>query len=108
MMTLLICTVSLLIFMTLLISFVCYKMAFFSQRKQKSAKSEEYPLPKGDIYKPYHSRMIDWMKETRSLPHKDFTITSFDNLKLHGRYYECKKRCTCGAYVSRIPRQRRT
>lgn len=90
MMTLLILIAALLIFMTLLISFVCYKMAFFSKR-QENPNPDEYPLPEGDIYKPYHNRMINWMKETRALPHKDFTVTSFDNLKLHGKYYECKK-----------------
>lgn len=89
-MTLLILIAALLIFMTLLISFVCYKMAFFSKR-QENPNPDEYPLPEGDIYKPYHNRMINWMKETRALPHKDFTVTSFDNLKLHGKYYECKK-----------------
>lgn len=91
MLTLLILIVSLLIFLSLVLSFVCYKTAFFSRRHTDSTGADEFPLPDGDIYKPYHSRMIDWMKETRALPHRDFTVTSFDGLKLHGKYYECKK-----------------
>lgn len=90
MLTIFILISAILIFMTLALSFVCYRMAFFSKR-QKNTDPNEYPLPEGDIYAPFHSRMIDWMKETRALPHRDFTIKSFDNLNLHGRYYECEK-----------------
>ena len=69
----------------LLITYWCYLMAFHADR---NAPQEEYPLPKGEIYEPYREKMIQWIKETREMPHEDVEITSFDGLKLRGRYYE--------------------
>lgn len=69
----------------LLITYWCYRMAFHADR---SAPQEEYPLPKGEIYEPFREKMIQWIKETRAMPHEDVEITSFDGLKLRGRYFE--------------------
>lgn len=72
----------------LLIAYVCYRMAFYMKDEYKIPK-EEYPIPNGEIYEPYREQMVGWMKQTRSLRHEEFWVTSFDGLKLHGKYYEC-------------------
>ena len=69
----------------LLVTYWCYRMAFYADR---SIPQEEYPLPKGEIYEPFREKMIQWIKETREMPHEDVEITSFDGLKLRGRYFE--------------------
>ncbi len=71
----------------LLITYVCYRMAFYMKDAHKIPK-EEYPVPAGQSYEPYRERMIGWMKQTRSLPREEFWVTSFDGLKLHAKYYE--------------------
>lgn len=73
--------------MVLLTSYICYRMAFYAP-KRKEKITEEFDLPKGKIYEPYYDKMIAWMKEVRNLPHENFSITSFDGLKLCGKYYE--------------------
>lgn len=73
----------------LLTAYICFRMAFYVPRK-KSMNSEEFDLPHGKIYEPYYEQMITWTKETRAMSHEKFTITSFDGLKLSGKYYECK------------------
>lgn len=68
----------------LLVTYLCYRMAFYADR---SIPQEEFPLPKGKEYEPYREKMIQWIKETRQMPHEDLEITSFDGLKLRGRYF---------------------
>lgn len=71
----------------LLISYICFYLAFYVPHR-KDTNSEEYPLPPGEIYKPHRDTMVKWMKEVRGIAHEEFYITSFDGLKLHGKYYE--------------------
>lgn len=73
-------------FVVLLAAYICFRMAFYTDRKERI---EEYPIPDGEIYEPYRDRMIAWMKETREMPHEDMEIKSFDGLTLRGKYYEC-------------------
>lgn len=78
---------SLLVIAVLIASYVCFRMAFFVKPEDKNP-TEEYPIPEGRIYEPFREQMVAWIKEVRALPHEDMTITSFDGLKLRGRYYE--------------------
>lgn len=71
--------------LVLLISLICFRMACYAPRKPET---EKYPIPKGTIYEPYRDQMIQWMEETWAAPHEDMEITSFDGLKLRGKYYE--------------------
>ena len=71
----------------LLISYICFRMAFYVVRKPQK-NPPDFNLPLGKIYEPYHRQMIEWTKEVRSFPHEQFYITSFDGLKLYGKYYE--------------------
>ena len=82
------------VFIVLLASFVCFVMAFYAPEKDKTPK-EEYPIPRGKIYIPHRDKMVEWMKEVRTLEHEDVSITSFDGLKLCGKYYEYKKGAPC-------------
>ena len=42
------------------------------------------------MYEPYHDIMLGWMKDVRTYPYEELTVTSFDGLTLRGKYYECK------------------
>ena len=77
----------------LLISYICFKIVFFVPRKNEEP-TEELPVPAGKIYEPYHHLMRKWIKEARGFENEDFTITSFDGLKLHAKYFEYSKDAT--------------
>lgn len=63
---------------------------FYSVRR-KPKNEPEFPLPEGEVYKPHHEQMIRWIREIRAMERRDVSITSFDGLTLHGKYYEYKK-----------------
>ena len=71
----------------LLTSFICFRMAFYVKEK-KIIGPDEYPIPPGKEYEPYREQMMDWMRQTKQLPYEEIWITSFDGLKLYGKYYE--------------------
>ncbi|MBQ8303989.1 MAG: alpha/beta hydrolase [Clostridia bacterium] len=68
------------------VTYICFRMAFFVDRKKP--RRDDIELPDGEIYEPYHEQMINWTKETRQMPSKEFSIVSFDGLKLYGKFYE--------------------
>lgn len=72
----------------LLISYLCFRMAFYVPKKVIIGP-DEYPIPEGDIYEPHREQMITWMKQMRALPCRVCSITSHDGLRLQGKYYEC-------------------
>lgn len=74
----------------LITTLICFKLAFYSSRKQKK-NPPEFDIPPGKIYEPYREQMVAWMKEARAMPCREVSITSFDGLKLYGKYYEYKK-----------------
>ncbi|MBQ2274811.1 MAG: hypothetical protein II334_05005, partial [Clostridia bacterium] len=74
----------------LIISYVCFYMAFFVKRKKGEENNDVLDLPKGKVYDVYHDEMARLARETRATPYKEFSITSFDGLKLYARYYEYK------------------
>lgn len=78
------------ILFVLSVSYICYRIVFFVTKKQKKEVRESM-LPTGKIYEPYHEQMLKWIQEARQMPHEEFTITSFDGLKLYGKYFECDK-----------------
>ena len=73
--------------LVLLITFACFYLVFFVP-KHGPVAPDDYSIPTGEIYEVFRDQMVDWMKEVRAMPHTHFYITSFDGLKLHGRYYE--------------------
>lgn len=72
--------------LVLLASLACFLRVFYSP-KRKVLGENEYELPRGRVYEPYHEQMRGWMKQIRTLPHEDMEITSFDGLTLRGKYY---------------------
>ena len=74
--------------LVLLTSYICFRMAFHA--RPDPGKDEEYPIPPGKVYAPHRPVMMEWMDKTRQLPCREFSITSFDGLKLYGKYYECQ------------------
>lgn len=78
------------LFLILLLSFVCFLLTFYS-RKRKPLKNDEFVLIPGKIYEEFHPQMLSWMKENRARVKEIIKIKSFDGLILYGEYYECKK-----------------
>lgn len=78
---------------TFLTAFICFYRVFYSPKRRVLGK-EEYELPNGKIYEEYREEMIGWVKAARAMPHKDFSVTSFDGLTLRGRYFEYRAGAT--------------
>ena len=76
-----------LVFATILVAYVCYKMAFYVRDCDKKP-TEEFPIPEGKIYEPWRETMKGWMIQTRALKHESYSIKSFDGLTLCAKYYE--------------------
>ena len=82
-----IAVISLLVILT---SAICYLKVFYSAKRKPRAE-DDYDLPPGKEYEPFHPQMIEWTKEARLTPHKKVEIETFDGLTLRGRYYEHSK-----------------
>lgn len=78
------------ILIVLLTSLICFLKVFYSP-KRRVLGEDEYEIPKGEIYEVFRDDIIAWTKQVRTLPHEDFSITSYDGLTLRGKYYEYKK-----------------
>lgn len=79
--------VSALFLIVMAILYVCFRMAFLVTQKQRDSV-KEFDIPDGEIYEPHRDRMVQWIKEVRAMPHEDVSVTSFDGITLHGRYFE--------------------
>ena len=71
----------------LLAAYGCYRFAFY-EPPRKPQPEDLIDIPKGKIYEVYREKMETWIRETRAMPHRDVQITSFDGLKLRGKFYE--------------------
>lgn len=69
------------------ISYLCFRMAFYISDKEKQANAAR-PLPPGEEYQPYRPAMTAWQQQVKEFPFEKVSITSFDGLKLVGKYYE--------------------
>ena len=69
-------------------AYLCYRMAFHVTEKQKRENAAR-ELPPGKEYEPFYPQMNRWAEERRALTYQEFTVTSFDGLKLRAKYYEC-------------------
>ena len=74
----------------LIIAYICFKMAFY-QADRTGENPENIIFPEGEIYGIYRDKIEQWTIETRNMPHTDLEITSFDGLKLCGKFYEYEK-----------------
>ncbi len=69
------------------IAYICYRITFYVP-KRKPTDPEIIDIPNGAIYEPYRESMENWIREARKLPSKEYSITSFDGLRLYAKYYE--------------------
>ena len=76
-----------LILCTLVISYICFRMAFYVP-KRKGPPTDALEFPQGSIYMQYRDKISQWILETRKLSQEVMTVTSFDGLTLYGNYYE--------------------
>lgn len=72
--------------LVLLTAYICYRMAFYVPKRTYDPNAIR--IPQGEIYKPYRESMERWIRQARALPQESMTVTSFDGLTLHGKYYE--------------------
>ncbi len=71
----------------LTLSYVLFLIIFYVPPR-KHRDPDFIDLPAGSIYEPYWDQMRKWILSARNTPHEDVSITSFDGLKLYGKYYE--------------------
>lgn len=73
--------------LTLAAAYYCHRVAFHAPDR-KPLPPDFIDVPTGEIYDVYHDKMVQWVLDMRSLPHEKVAITSFDGLKLTGKYFE--------------------
>ena len=81
------CILLILALIVLITTYICFRLAFYVPDRDPEKYGTDI-LPKGKIYEPFYENMKRWAKETSEMKSEEFCITSFDNLKLYGRYYE--------------------
>lgn len=69
---------------TVLLSYVFYRIAFYSPKKRKA---NDYDLPDKPHYNAARDYMCSLIKELEDIPFEEVTVTSFDGTLLYGRYY---------------------
>ena len=79
--------IAILILLVLIISFVCFKMTFYS-KPRRVLKDNEFYLPSNKEYQKFYNEIKSWATEWEELPHEKVEIKSKDGLVLKGRYYE--------------------
>lgn len=77
----------LIILLVALLVLFCYFMAFYSP---SSFRDKHYDLPNGSQYRENREYMLSLIKDLEKVPYEDVSITSFDGLRLAGRYYHQK------------------
>ena len=73
--------------LTLILSFILFLVIFYVPSR-KNQDPDKIDYPPGKIYEPFYDSMKKWILTARATPHEDVSITSFDGLKLCGKYYE--------------------
>lgn len=68
-------------------AYICFRMGFYAPDR-KPLPEGHIEIPVGEIYEPYREFMENCVRQARAMPHEDVQITSFDGLKLVGKYYE--------------------
>lgn len=71
----------------LLISYICFRIAFYASRKQETP-ADESNIPDNSTYGGFLDLLVEWMKAAKKLPQEDISIQSFDGLPLWGTYFE--------------------
>lgn len=72
--------------LAVLLSFIVFLVVFYVPAR-KEQDPDKIDLPPGKIYEPFYDQMRKWVITARNTPHDDVSITSYDGLKLYGRFY---------------------
>lgn len=81
------CSIGTFLLLCISLSYYCYRTAFFSPNNTPEDEND-FSIPPGKEYEPCRDTMVRWMKETQNMPHIELSVTSFDGLRLYGKYYE--------------------
>lgn len=87
MISLIIVSLLLLVAAVFLVAYYVYRVAFYSRKK---GQDDIYAIPLGEQYQPHKEEMLHLIDELVKREYKDVYTTSFDGLRLHGRYYHVK------------------
>lgn len=79
-----------LVFIVLLTSYICFRMAFYVKDKDK-IKSDVSSIPPGKEYVKYREQMLEWQRQIKEMPHEELSIITHDGLTLRGKYFELDK-----------------
>ena len=72
---------------TLVIAYICYRMAFYAPPR-KPRDPDVFDLPTGVVYEEYRDLMLGYTKEVRAMQYTSYEIRSFDGLRLTAKFYE--------------------
>ena len=75
------------VLVSLLVAYICFRMGFYISPREKR-KNARFSIPPGEIYEPFREKMEQWNHQTRAMPQRQYSIRSFDGLKLSGKYFE--------------------
>ena len=77
------------ILIVLIISYICYRLTFYSTRNIENNKTVK--LPDDFIFKTYKDLIVQDIEDVKKYNYTSLSIKSFDGLTLHARYYEYQK-----------------
>ena len=77
------------ILLILLTCFICFKMSLYNKNNET-----DLSLPNNAIFDTFKDKILEDILEVRKMPHEEVYISSFDGLKLAGKYYEYQKGAT--------------
>ena len=77
-----------LILITLVISFISFRITFYSPNRKNL---EKFSIPDLKLYENYRDIMFSWMSDLRAKEFEPVEIISFDGLKLRGKFYKGDK-----------------
>ena len=72
--------------LTLLLSWICYRLAFHFPYKNRPVGNHN--LPDRALYRKIHDRINNLIDEAESFPTEEVFIRSYDGLRLAGHIYE--------------------
>ena len=70
------------------VAYYSFRSAFVY--KKKNLAPGEFDLPHGTVFEPFYDLMLQWMKDTRKIPHREVSTRSHDGYLLKGTFYEHK------------------
>lgn len=68
------------------LAYYCFLSAFRANRR--TLPPGEFDLPHGTVFEPFYDLMLQRMKDTRAIPHRQVSTRSHDGLTLWGNFYE--------------------